>query len=137
MYGCNNQKQKVVKPVDIEFRIAEHEPGKELEVYKFREFDKKFFLHREVLCNNRDIISAEVIRWKNEYAVEVSFSDSGSIKWAEATGNNIGRNIAILVNDELVTCPLINGKIEKGIAIINGEFSERYAQELAESINLN
>ena len=137
LFGCSNQKEKIIKQVDIEFRIAEHEHGEKLEEYKFRNIDKKFFLHQEVLCNNNDLISANVIRWNGEYAVEVNFSDSGSIKWADVTGNNIGKNIAILIDNELVTCPVINAKIDEGVAIINGGFTESFAEELAESININ
>ena len=137
LHGCKDQKGGEIKPVEIEFRIGEHEPGEGLVEYGFREFDKKFYLHHEVLCNNNDLISAEVIKWRDEYAVEVKFSEPGKIKWAEATGNNIGKNIAILVNDVLVTCPVIKARIDKGIAIINGGFTESVAEEIAESINDN
>lgn len=64
----------------------------------------------------------------------VKLSESGIIKWAEATGNNIGKNIAALVNEELVVCHVIKSRIEKGAAIIGGGFSKKKAEEIAEGI---
>jgi preprotein translocase subunit SecD len=131
---CSSQNESTIENVDVEFRLAENQPGENLTEYKFRNFDKKFYLHQEVLCSNSDFMSARVVKWKDEYAVEVNFTDTGKIKWAETTGNNIGKNIAMLVNGELVTCPVVRAKIDKGIAIINGGFSEEKAKIIAQGI---
>ena len=40
----------------------------------------------------------------------------------------------MLVDDVLVTCPLIQAKIDKGIALINGGFSKEEAEGIANGI---
>ena len=135
--SCNSQKEWTNEVVNIEFRLAENESGENLTEYKFRNFEKMFYLHQEILCNNSDLASARVVKWGDEYAVEVHFTVPGKIKWAEITGNNIGKNIAILVNDKLVTCPVVRAQINKGIAIINGVFTKDKAEKIVLGIDMN
>ena len=132
--ACIDNKEKIFKAHKIEFRMAEQVPGKGYIEYQFKNYNKKFFLHKEVLLNNDDILNAEVIKINDEFIVQITFNQSGKKKWAEITGNNIGKNIAMLVNNVQVTCPIIQAKIDKGIAIINGGFSKGEAEGIANGI---
>ena len=138
LFGCKEE-QKTLEPntkVNVEFRLAEEAPGENLTEYSFRNFNKKFYLHQEVLCKNDDFLNAKVLEWNDEYAVEVEFTIEGKTKWAEITGNNIGKHIAMLVNNELVTCPVVRAKMHQGLAIIHGGFSEEEAEKMVKSLLL-
>jgi len=139
LFSCKEEQKtsELTSKANIEFRLAEEAPGENLTEYSFRDFNKKFYLHPEVLCNNDDFLNVNVIEWNDEYAIEVEFTESGRARWADITGNNIGKHIAILVNDELVTCPVIRAKIDQGLAIINGGFSEKEAEDLVKYLLLN
>lgn len=60
--------------------------------------------------------------------VVLTFSDDGAKKFSEATGKLIGKEMSIYLDDNLVTSPIVNSKIESSTAIItmgNGTYSER------------
>jgi len=135
-FSCNNiEQEKSEKKVVIEFRLAATKPAENLAEYSFRDSNEKFYLRAEILSDNNDISDASVTKWNDVYAVEVKFTKVGKEKWAEITGNNIGKHIAILVNNKLVTCPLVRAKIDQGVAIINGNFSKNEAEKIAQGLS--
>lgn len=67
--------------------------------------------------------------------VGLKFSAEGSQKFAEITGRNINRPVAIFLDEFPVTAPRVQEKITSGDAIISGEFTLEEAKKL--SIQLN
>ena len=55
------------------------------------------------------------------YFINIRFTEEGTAKFAKATEENIGRVIYIYVDDEIVSCPMVNSAITGGNASI--EFS--------------
>ncbi len=68
-------------------------------------------------------------------AVSLNFSDEGAKKFEELTEKNIGKPLAILLDNDLVSAPLVQEKISGGTAQISGSFSVDEAKSL--SIQLN
>ncbi|MCL1884012.1 MAG: protein translocase subunit SecD [Defluviitaleaceae bacterium] len=68
-------------------------------------------------------------------AVSLSFDNEGTHLFAEATRMNIGRTIAIFMDDELLSNPVVNSVITDGSAIISGNMTMESANDLATSIN--
>lgn len=63
--------------------------------------------------------------------VVLIFSDVGAEKFAEATGNLVGKTLSIYLDNEEITAPTVNEKIESNTAIITmgtGTYSEKKAQ---------
>ena len=63
--------------------------------------------------------------------VVLTFSEEGSTKFAEATGNLVGKTMGIYLDDEEISAPHVNEKIESNTAIITmgqGTFEERKAE---------
>lgn len=71
----------------------------------------------------------------NEPIVVVNFNDEGAELFAEITRNNVGEQLAIFLDDELVSAPRINEEIPGGSAVISGGFSPDEARSLAENLN--
>lgn len=67
--------------------------------------------------------------------VGLKFSAEGSQKFAEITGRNINKPVAIFLDEFPVTAPRVEEKITSGDAIISGEFTLDEAKKL--SIQLN
>ena len=63
--------------------------------------------------------------------VNLEFSDEGKDKFAEATLNNVGRKIAILLDGEILTDPVVREPIMGGRAEISGQRDLEEAQRLA------
>lgn len=72
----------------------------------------------------------------SEPVVRVDFNSEGSQLFADITGNNVGRLIAIFLDGHLVSAPIVNERIPGGTAIISGNFTAEGARELVRNLNL-
>lgn len=71
-----------------------------------------------------------------EYVVELNLTDEGKTKFAEATAANVGKQIAIIYDDEMISNPKVNEAIENGQAYISGMASYEEAESLASTIRI-
>ncbi len=82
--------------------------------------------------SGRDIRSARVTR--DDFglpAVGFSLTPDGTRRFAELTSQNIGKPLAILLDDQVQSAPIIEGPITGGEGIIRGGFSMEEATNLA------
>ncbi len=70
----------------------------------------------------------------SQVVVALEFDSVGKEAFAEATQNNIGKPIYILLDDQVISYPTVNSAILDGSAIISGDFDNEYAQKLANLI---
>jgi len=68
-------------------------------------------------------------------AVSLQFKDSGRDKFAKITKDNIGKPVAILLDDYPVTMPTVQTEITNGSAVITGQFTIEEAKALAVQLN--
>ena len=64
-------------------------------------------------------------------AVEMQMNAEGARKWKALTGANIGRPIAIILDNYVYSAPNVNGEIAGGRSSIAGNFTVEEAQDLA------
>lgn len=69
------------------------------------------------------------------YVVSLEFSEEGAKKFAEITKNNLGQPVAIYLDEQLVSAPVVNAEILDGKAIIEGNFTADSAKQLAIELN--
>lgn len=67
--------------------------------------------------------------------VELTFTPEGSKKFAEITRRNVGKILAIALDDQLVQAPRVNEAIFGGNAVITGDFSTDEAKLLQIQLN--
>lgn len=81
------------------------------------------------------IISAEANAgmWGG-YEVLIVMNDESAHLWANLTGANIGKPIAIVVNDMVYSAPYVQARIEGGKLSIGGDFTQEEAEEFARAI---
>ena len=72
----------------------------------------------------------------SEYVVSLEMTESGTKKFADATSNNVGKQISILYDDEVISAPTVNEAITTGEAVINGMESLESANDLASTIRI-
>lgn len=63
--------------------------------------------------------------------VSLTFTSEGGRQFARATGENVGRNMAIILDNEVYSAPTIRERIAGGSCSITGDFSMEEAKELA------
>jgi preprotein translocase subunit SecD len=66
----------------------------------------------------------------NQPAVSFSLNGDGGVKFGKATGANIGRQLAIILDDFVQSAPVIEGRIERE-GRITGSFTQQEANDLA------
>ena len=70
-----------------------------------------------------------------EYVVSLIFDNEGATKFEEATGNLIGQQMGIYMDDTLISNPVVQTKISGGQAVITGMENYEEAKNLANKIN--
>ncbi len=65
-----------------------------------------------------------------EYFISMNFDDEGTKKWAEITRKNIGKEIAMVLDDQVYFAPIVMAEIKGGKSMISGIFSKDEASVL-------
>ena len=63
--------------------------------------------------------------------VTLTMNSNGASQWAQLTGQNIGKPIAIVLDGYVYSAPNVQNKIEGGNSVITGNFTIQEAQDLA------
>ncbi len=71
----------------------------------------------------------------NQPVVALEFTNQGKQLFADITSRNLNRPVAIFLDDQLVTSPLVNEPILDGRAVISGNFTPEAASELSIMLN--
>lgn len=90
-----------------------------------------------VVITGKDVKEASVMldNQTGKPVVSLKLNDEGTKKFAEATKANVGKNIAITMDGETISNPVVNSAITDGNAIISGSASTEEANNLAGLIN--
>lgn len=71
-----------------------------------------------------------------EYIVELILTKDGTDKFARATEENLGKQIAIVYDGKTISSPVVQSKIDGGQAYIDGMASYEEAENLASTIRI-
>ena len=63
--------------------------------------------------------------------VNMSMNNEGSRRWAQITQENLGKSVAIVLDDQVYSFPTVNSVIEGGRSQITGNFTPEEASDLA------
>ena len=88
--------------------------------------------------SGRDVAKAQLSFQQNTQApiVLLSFNDKGKDLFGQITTENVGKPIAIFLDGELISSPVVNEPIKDGQAQISGSFTIPEAKELVKNLNL-
>ncbi|HEV7726048.1 MAG TPA: protein translocase subunit SecD [Modestobacter sp.] len=78
--------------------------------------------------------SAGTMSTTGEWVVNLDFNSSGSATWAAFTAANVGKQVAITLDNRVVSAPNINSAINGGTTQITGNFDQATATELANQL---
>ena len=70
-------------------------------------------------------------KYRGGSVVHMNMNSQGAKEWEKLTGNNVGRAIAIVLDDQVYSFPNVNGAIAGGSSEISGGFSPEEAKDLA------
>ncbi|MBK8231120.1 MAG: protein translocase subunit SecD [Candidatus Eisenbacteria bacterium] len=67
----------------------------------------------------------------NDAGVSITMNSKGTAAFRKTSGANIGRQLAIVLDDRVVSAPVIRDRISQGSAQITGNFNTQEANDLA------
>ncbi|KKS95593.1 MAG: protein-export membrane protein SecD, preprotein translocase subunit SecD [Microgenomates group bacterium GW2011_GWC1_43_13] len=84
-----------------------------------------------------DLQSAQVVfdSQTGKPAISLQFTTEGGEKFAEITGRNVGKQLPIVLDNQIISAPVVEGQITGGNAQITGNFSIDEAKQLAIQLN--
>lgn len=89
----------------------------------------------EAPLNSECVISAETETSPSQTAIMINMNEEGARFWERMTAENIGLQIAIVMDNVLYTAPYVNAAIESGKSQITGDFTPEEASDLAAILN--
>ncbi len=92
-----------------------------------------YVIKKQVLVSGGDLTDAQpgFDQRSNEPIVSFRFNTSGSRKFAQATSENVGQPFAIVLDNEVISAPVIREPITGGSGQISGSFTVQAANDLA------
>ena len=126
------RKVKEVLPRELAFRwtvkpVDEKGLYYELVAIKVTDRDGKAPLEGNVITDARDDLDQISAR----STVSMTMNPEGAKAWAKLTKENIGRSIAIVLDDMVYSFPNVNSEITGGRSEISGNFTPQEAKDLA------
>jgi preprotein translocase subunit SecD len=94
------------------------------------------YLHDEIIVTNGDISQSRVVPGDrpSRFGVGVEFNAEGAAKMRQATGSHVGRPLAILIDGDVVTGPVLRSPIGSS-ALISGDYTKAEADRIANGIS--
>ncbi|MCI0484052.1 MAG: protein translocase subunit SecD, partial [candidate division NC10 bacterium] len=134
-----------LKVVDTTLNPVQVEQGKvslppDLQLLYMREVGEKkeivvkrpIVVQRRPVITGASLIDARVqVDDKGGWLVAFALDREGGRIFAEFTGANIGRQLAIVLDDTVYSAPVIRSKISEGRGVIEGNFTPESARDLA------
>jgi preprotein translocase subunit SecD len=112
--------------------IATHPPA-DAEVLEGQQQGEKYVIDKRVLVSGAELVDAQpgFDQQTNEPVVNFRFNSAGAHKFAEATQENVGKPFAIVLDNQVVSAPVIREPILGGSGQISGNFTVQQANDLA------
>lgn len=143
----NILKDVIIKKAHLEFRLVNNNPillksalnGKVPDGFELK------YLHGEpILLDEKAPLTGDYIDTAkgiydevfHEPYVKLKFNEEGRQKFAELMNKNIGKRLAILIDDEVQSAPVIREPITSGEVAIAGKFSMEEASSLATALTI-
>ena len=118
----------------LELRPASYDPAGSLSEMKVPGTGESIYVATEALLTNADVHSAQAVAGTDEPYVSVTLTFVGARLLRTWSAMNVGRPLAILVDGELVSAPIIREPLTGQEVSITGRFTPEAAEALARTI---
>jgi len=122
---------------DDEEKIKKAQQGETEEKYELKKYrENPILLYKKPSLTGKDLVESFV--GFDSYGVplvRLKFTSSGKKKFAKVTQKNVGKRLAILIDEKVISAPQIREPILNGEAEITGDFSLDEARMLSAVLN--
>ena len=123
--------------IRFEVRLAEDHPTAGLREARIAGSDRVVYVYQEAIVTNSDIAHSSVVQGDgpSRFWVDVQFNAAGTQKMRQATANHVGRPVAILIDGDVVTAPIVRSLIGTS-AVISGDYTKAEAERIVNGIGI-
>src|SRR5207253_1402112 len=93
-----------------------------------------YVVRKRVMVGGDTLVDAQATFQNNEPVVSFKFDSIGGKKFGDATRENVGKPFAIVLDNKVISAPVIREPILGGSGIISGSFTVQSASDLALSL---
>ncbi|HEX5238369.1 MAG TPA: protein translocase subunit SecD [Sphingomicrobium sp.] len=90
--------------------------------------------HRVMVSGDQIVRAQQSYDQDGKPDIEIGFNTAGAKRFGRVTQENVGKPFAIILDDKVLSAPVINEPILGGNALINGNFTVQSAHDLAVSL---
>ncbi|MGX7708146.1 protein translocase subunit SecD [Methylobacterium sp. Gmos1] len=126
--------EQLGKTAKLEFRMLADSPAGDVDMLPSKDSNgQRVPVERRVMADGADLTDAQpgFDQKSNEPIVNFKFNLRGAQKFGQATSENVGRAMAIVLDNEVVSAPRILQPITGGQGQISGRFTVQQANDLS------
>jgi len=90
-----------------------------------------YVLKKKIMVGGDTLVDAQTTFQNNEPVVSFRFDSAGARRFGDATRDNVGKLFAIVLDNKVISAPVIKEPILGGSGIISGSFTVQSASDLA------
>ncbi|MBI3498889.1 MAG: protein translocase subunit SecD [Proteobacteria bacterium] len=88
-------------------------------------------IQRRVIVSGENLVDAQATFQNGEPVVSFKFDSIGARRFGDTTVENVGKPFAIVLDNKVISAPVVREPILGGSGVISGSFSVQSAQDLA------
>jgi len=130
----NRIKKLLGKTANLTFRlVSESEDNFGSEQLTYEDSDEKLHISKRIILSGDNLINAKPSfdNQNNMATVNINMDRAGAKKFGRVTTNNVGKRLAIILDNKIISAPEIKEAILGGTAVISGNFTFQSATDLA------
>ena len=91
----------------------------------------QYVVRKRVMVGGDMLVDAQATFQENEPVVSFKFDTAGARRFGDATRENVGKPFAIVLDNKVISAPIIREPILGGSGVISGSFTVQSASDLA------
>ncbi len=91
----------------------------------------RYVVRKRIMVSGDTLVDAQATFQDGQPVVSFRFDSLGAKKFGDATRENVGRLFAIILDDTVISAPVIREPILGGSGVISGDFTVQEVQDLA------
>jgi SecD/SecF fusion protein len=118
----------------LEFRLVANEAAGDVDLLPSKDANgQRIPVERRVIVEGGDLIDAQPAfdQRTNQPIVNFRFNIRGAQRFGQVTSENVGRPLAIVLDNEVISSPVIQSPITGGSGQISGQFTVKQVNDLA------
>ncbi len=115
-------------------RLVDSE-GNEIDLEEYQALQKQTFVMTELTGTQLDGSNVQFDQETGQPLITLQFDSEGKDLFGEITERNVGKPLAIYLDNEMISSPTVQEAIKQGDAVITGQFTVDEAKDLSRRLN--